>query len=207
MPDLGPGNTRKITPQYQMGGEIPQAQNGKQVKYNTPEYREEYNKGNVLSSTGERSPIALDEVTVQNDYKRPRNWLEQYADKIVDENKDAGLMGSIFGTPISAVTSIPQMFATKAMSGEMQRPSEAMNIQNPYGAMAVDAVLDPANLAGAGLLTKENLFSGLGKIRTGINPELMQGLQSQGVGNIIEDVKSFTNKNLFLKKLELYQKH
>jgi hypothetical protein len=24
--------------------------------------------------------------------------LEQYADKIVDENKDAGLMGSIFGT-------------------------------------------------------------------------------------------------------------
>jgi hypothetical protein len=35
----------------------------------------------------------------------------------------------------------------------------------------------------------------------------MQGLQSQGVGNIIEDVKSFTNKNLFLKKLELYQKH
>jgi hypothetical protein len=42
----------------------------------------------------------------------------------------------------------------------MQRPSEAMNIQKPYGAMAVDAVLDPANL-GAGLLTKENLFSGL----------------------------------------------
>jgi hypothetical protein len=29
----------------------------------------------------------------------------------------------------------------------------------------------------------------------------MQGLQSQGVGNIIEDVKSFTNKNLFLKKI------
>jgi hypothetical protein len=47
--------------------------------------------------------------------KRPE-ILEQYADKIVDENKDAGLMGSIFGTPISAVT-IPQMFATKAMTG------------------------------------------------------------------------------------------
>jgi hypothetical protein len=49
------------------------------------------------------------------------------------------------------------MFATKAMTG-MQRPSEAMNIQNPYGAMAADAVLDPANLAGAGLLTKETFF-------------------------------------------------
>jgi hypothetical protein len=70
-----------------------------------------------LSSTGERSPIALDEVTVQNDYKRPRNWLEQYADKIVDENKDAGLMGSIFGT-LYLQLSIPQMFATKAMTGE-----------------------------------------------------------------------------------------
>jgi hypothetical protein len=64
-----------------------------------------------------------------------------------------------------------------------------------------DAVLDPANLAGAGLLTKENLFFWIRKIRTGINPELMQGLQSQGVGNIIEDVKSFTNKNLFLEKI------
>jgi hypothetical protein len=47
----------------------------------------------------ERSPIALDEVTFRM-ITRPRNWLEQYADKIVDENKDAGLMGSIFGTYI-----------------------------------------------------------------------------------------------------------
>jgi hypothetical protein len=35
----------------------------------------------------------------------------------------------------------------------------------------------------------------------------MQGLQSQGVGNIIEDVKSFTKKIYSWKKLELYQKH
>ena len=186
-------NTKGLLAKKEFGGEIPKAQTGKKVKYNTPEYREEYNKGEVLSSTGERSPIALDEVTVQNDYKRPRNWLEQYADKIVDENKDAGVLGSIFGTPISAVTSLPQMFATKSITGEMQRPSEAMNIENPYGSMAVDAVLDPVNLAGAGLLTKENLLSGLGKIRTGINPELIQGLQSQGMGNIMKDVKSFTN--------------
>jgi hypothetical protein len=43
----------------------------------------------------------------------------------------------------------------------MQRPSEANEYSKSYGAMAADAVLDPANLAGAGLLTKENLFSGL----------------------------------------------
>jgi hypothetical protein len=41
----------------------------------------------------------------------------------------------------------------------MQRPSEAMNIQNPYGAMAVDAVLDPANLAGLDCLLRKILFS------------------------------------------------
>jgi hypothetical protein len=135
------------------------AQDGSKVKYGTPEYEEAYNKGEVLSSTGERSPITLDEVTVQNTYKKDKNWLEQYADKITEENKDAGVMGAIFGTPLSAVTSLPQMFATKSITGEMQRPSEAMNIQNPYGAMAVDAVLDPANLVGAGLLTKEKALS------------------------------------------------
>jgi hypothetical protein len=54
-------------------------------------------------------------------------------------------MGSIF--PISAVTSIPQMFATKAMTGDATSfRSLILNIQN--GAMAADAVLDPANLRG-----------------------------------------------------------
>lgn len=46
----------------------------------------------------------------------------------------------------------PQYAATYAVTGKVQTPSEAMNIQNPYGAFAVDAVLDPTNLLGAGLL-------------------------------------------------------
>jgi hypothetical protein len=46
----------------------------------------------------------------------------------------------------------PQYAATYAVTGKVQTPSEAMNIQNPYGAFAVDAVLDPNNLLGAGLL-------------------------------------------------------
>jgi hypothetical protein len=72
------------------------------VKYGTPEYEEAYNKGEVVTKDGQRSPILLDEVTVQNNYKRPRGFWEQYRDKIVEENKDAGVLGAIVGTvPIS----------------------------------------------------------------------------------------------------------
>ena len=131
-----------------------------QVRYGTPEYREAYNRGEVINKEGTHSPILLDEVVVKGKNK-DKNWLEQYADKITEENKNAGVLGAIIGTPISAVTSFPQMFATKAMSGEMQRPSEAMDIQNPYGAMAVDIVVDPANLIGVGVLTKEKALAKL----------------------------------------------
>jgi hypothetical protein len=158
------------------------SQNGNQVKYGTPEYEEAYNKGEVLSSTGERSPIALDEVTVQNTYKKDKNWLEQYADKITEENKDAGVMGAIFGTPLSAITSLPQMFATKAITGEMQRPSEAMDIQNPYGAFAVDAVLDPANLVGAGMYGKAEGLANLSKtsLRNFVGGQMMERQVAKG---------------------------
>jgi hypothetical protein len=134
---------------------------GDKVEYGTPEYTEAYNRGEVVTDKGVRSPIALDEVVIQNNYKRPRGVWEQYADKIAEENKDAGLLGAIIGTPISAITSLPQLMGMKALTGEMQRPSEAMDIQNPYGAFAVDAIADPANLIGAGILTKENALARL----------------------------------------------
>ena len=38
----------------------------------------------------------------------------------------------------------PQLAATYGVTGKVQTPSEAMDIQNPYGAMAVDMLLDPA---------------------------------------------------------------
>jgi hypothetical protein len=143
--------------------EYPVAQQGKQVKYGTPEYTEAYNKGEVITDEGERSPIALDEVVIQNNYKRDRGFWEQYRDKIVEENKDASILGVIMGTPIYAIASLPQMAATYAFTGKAERPSEAMNIQNPWGAMAVDMVADPANLIGAGILTKEKALARLAK--------------------------------------------
>jgi hypothetical protein len=44
----------------------------------------------------------------------------------------------------------PQLAATYAVTGKVQTPSEAMDIQNPYGAFAVDALLDPAVAFGLG---------------------------------------------------------
>lgn len=133
------------------------------VTYGTPEYEKAYNRGEVITKEGVHSPILLNEVVVKNNYKRPRNFLEQYADKIVEENKDAGPLGAIIGTPISAVTSVPQLMGMKALTGKMERPSEAMNIQNPYGAAAVDFLTDPAtyftgDISGLNKLTKEQIL-------------------------------------------------
>jgi hypothetical protein len=185
---------------------------GDQVEYGTPEYTEAYNKGEVVTDEGVRSPIALDEVVIQNNYRRPRGFWEQYRDKIVDENKDAGPLGAIIGTPISAITSLPQLAATKLFSGNwnneyynMQRPSETMDIQNPYGAMAIDAIADPANLFGVGILTKEKALARLsnlkninaeGKIFSGMNTEL----NNMAIQNIERYMAKRTPSNTPLSK-------
>jgi hypothetical protein len=55
---------------------------------------------------------------------------------------------------LGQATSYPQRKIVEWITGTNQYPSEAMGIQNPYGAFAVDAVLDPTNVVGAGLLGK-----------------------------------------------------
>jgi hypothetical protein len=160
------------------------AQDGSTIEYDSPEYAKAWKEGKIQNKTadGNIEPYwggELDEVTI-NVPKKEKNWLEQYRDKIVEENKDAGLLEAIIGTPISAITSLPQLMGMKALTGEMQRPSEGMNIENPYGAMLADAILDPANLIGAGILTKENALSKLGKIPANIVPELRQSLKGAG---------------------------
>lgn len=146
---------------------IEKAQNGynigDKVRYGTPEYKEAYDKGEVVTKKGVHSPILLPEVVIKRK-KQDKNWLEQYKDKIVEENKDAGILGAIVGTPISAITSLPQLFGMKALTGEMQRPSEALDIQNSYGALALDTISDPTNLLGVGLLTKEKLLNNINKV-------------------------------------------
>ena len=73
------------------------------------------------------------------------------------------------------IFSAPQKLSTMAFTGRYETPSEAMNIENPYGAFVVNAILDPINLfAGAGILKSarkalafkpnpEAFYRGLGK--------------------------------------------
>jgi hypothetical protein len=173
---------------------------GDKVTYGTPEYREAYNRGEVITDEGVRSPIQLDEVVIKGK-KKDKNWLEQYASKIAEENRDAGLLGAIIGTPISAITSLPQLMGMKALTGEMQRPSEGLDIKNPYGAMAVDAIADPSTwigvgeLSGLSKLTKEKALAKLSNLKN-INAEgkIFSGMNNQ-LNSIVKNTAN-TSKNL-----------
>lgn len=166
---------KSIVNPYLKGGLI-KAQEGKNIRIqnadgtistintSSPEYRAMYKSGMVqhpFAGQG-NNPYwggLLDEVSVTR-APREKGFWEKYRDKIVEENRDAGFFGAIIGTPISAVTSLPQLAATYALTDKMQRPSEALDIQNPYGAFAVDAVADPANWFGGGLLDDATNFTG-----------------------------------------------
>jgi hypothetical protein len=92
-------------------------------------------------------------------------WLDKYQDggwtvspKVAAYNKaarqtptdiDANAMQAL-----EQVTSYPQRKITELVTGKNQYPSQAMGITNPYGAFAVDAILDPTNIVGAGLVGK-----------------------------------------------------
>lgn len=51
---------------------------------------------------------------------------------------------------LSDALAFPQKAITKLFTGKYETPSEAMNIENPLGAMATDIVLDPLTLMGGG---------------------------------------------------------
>lgn len=129
---------------------------GDQVVYGTPEYEEAYKRGEVITDEGVHSPIELDEVVVKNNYKR--NWAEQYAEKIRQDNKDAGVLGAAVGVPISAVANLPQMLGMKLLSDKFQSPSEEWGFKpeeddstvTKYSKIAgnflMDALTDPVDL-------------------------------------------------------------
>ena len=94
--------------------------------------------------------------------------------------KNTGLKKGV-DQPVSNMLDItlgaPQRQLVKMVTGKEQSPSEAMGIKNPYGAFATDAILDPTNLVGAGLLGKavkgeaalNKLISNTGKVISNAN--------------------------------------
>lgn len=89
---------------------------------------------------------------------------------MVQESKGSGPAGVIFGTTMNAGTSLAQLALTKLLTGKTQRPSEAMNVQNPAAAAGVDMILDPLNLVG-GAAAKGSRLGMFG--RKAINPAML----------------------------------
>jgi len=86
---------------------------------------------------------------------------DTYNNYIRNKYKDAGLGVTMFGMPLDYAFGFPQAAMTKAFTGKYQLPSEAMGIENPVVALLTDAALDPVNITGAGLLTKEKALAAL----------------------------------------------
>ena len=87
------------------------------------------------------------------------------------------------GENIMEMLSVPQKALTKLFSGKYQTPSEAMNIKNPVGAFAVDAILDPVNLMGAGAIGKAAKEAIAFKPKPGM---MYRGLGEEGFKDAVE---------------------
>lgn len=182
---------------FRNGGEImnvasienPIAQNGKVVSVkdnlgrvrnlntNSDEYSYLY-RTNQLANYDDKlntyTAISLAGPTVTAQRTQPTGFLNEWGRNIAEESKDAGLLNTMIGVPINAALSMPQMAATKLFSGEAQRPSEALGIENTWGKLATDIVLDPLNLVGAGLFNKGKKVSEITKAL----PSVMEVVES-----------------------------
>lgn len=216
---LGGADEMSVSNKYQDAGTVKKPKlgagkyyttTGKVVTWGTPEYEKAYNRGEVLSEDGVRSEVTLDggvleDVVVQNNYKR--NFWEKYRDKIIEEGEGSGLLGALFAVPINAVTSLPQLAMMNAVTGKVQRPSEAWGFETDEGwfdsassfgkhlvNFGMDAATDPASwfgmseVAAASRLSKApqvlakvpQALTKLKNIPTSIGPKLKQGLKTAG---------------------------
>lgn len=148
---------------YQNAGEVPfdvERMQGADIR----KKRSWLDKLKGVVHRGERA-IGLDPYNERSD-----DFFEQWARRINtatggkdwykqpnDASGAGGLPTAIMET-VMAPFSAPQLGATYGVTGKVQTPSQAMNIQNPVGAFLTDAVLDPTNLVGAGIA--KNLGSG-----------------------------------------------
>lgn len=119
-----------------------------------------------------------------------------------------------FISDIGDIISTPQFAATSLIAGknvgegikERYSPSKALNIENPVGAFALDAVLDPLNVVGGlGLVGKLGKASKLGKIsQTSQRLEEVSnlgntGLIQKGITGIKDVLSSVVNNPLVLE--------
>lgn len=116
-----------------------------------------YQDGGETST--EDNPVRMSSVDIQapqrswfdKNIEAPlRRWGRSYAQRISDATGGSewykqpnSVASAFFSTGPGFALEAPQLSATYAATGKVQRPSEAMNIENPYLAVGTDIVLDP----------------------------------------------------------------
>lgn len=155
----------KYTPGKKYGGWLDQYQNADEVPSNIERmspinirtHRSLWDKLKGYIHRGERA-IGLDPYNERSD-----DFMEQWARRVNEATggKDwykqpndasgAGGIGTAMMETIMAPFSAPQLASVYGLTGKVQLPSEAINIENPVGAFAANAILDPTNLVGAGI--------------------------------------------------------
>ena len=80
----------------------------------------------------------LPEVIVTPEPEKEGFW-KQSIKAYLDENKDAGFLGAL-GSVATYPLGLPQQAMMYGLTGKVQRPSEAMEIKNPLGALAADVM-------------------------------------------------------------------
>lgn len=87
-----------------------------------------------------------------------------------------------------------------------QTPSEALGIENPYGAFAVDAATDPSTLLGLGSLVRRGLRKGLMKARKVPNQALLDKYVKEG-NYILDTIKNKSKIKTGVSKAPIDVKH
>lgn len=194
-------------PMMQGGGDVIKVKqpDGSFKTYNTnsEEYRKLYDSGNLMNydkSTDTYFAKPLDEVVITGQAPEKGFW-EQYRDDLTRKH-NSGILDAVLGTPIDAVFGLPQRAMMYGLTGKVQDPSEALGIENPYGALAVNVLGDPLNAFGLGLT--DDALRLTGKASQGLR-EVGQYLPARGeVISELKDLKraAFPTKPTFINPSE-----
>lgn len=136
-------------------------------KLSREQYQKLYDEGRVATydkAADVYQPPVLPEVSISA--KAPKSVTDfgrRFRKKLQEDNPS--LAAQLFKLPVEAVAGLPQAAFTYLLDPEKNIvPSQALDVQNPYAAMAVDVVADPTNLVGAGVADDVLKISGkLGK--------------------------------------------
>lgn len=147
----------KYLPSYQDAGRVnkPELPPIDPSKLSREQYEALYNQGRVATydpASGAYQPPMMEGITITADKpKSASDFFDRY-NKKANTSADH-LLEAMFTVPIDYITGLPQAAMSYMLDPEKSlTPSEALDITNPVIAFAVDAVTDPADLVGAGLV-------------------------------------------------------